>query len=498
MSTLVLLSVFVVATCGLIYELLAGTLASYLLGDSILQFSTVIGTYMFALGIGSWISKYVHRNLSEKFVQLQISVGMLGGLSATILFLTFGYAKPSSFRIALYLIVLLIGILQGLEIPLLLCILRDKLEFKELVSQVLALDYIGALLASVLFPLVLVPQLGLIRTACMFGIINVLVALAFLYLLDVRKRQRWYFQLLAWSALGILAFCFVAANKITTMSEEYLYSNTVIMTRQSPYQRLVLTRHGQDIRLYLNNNLQFSSKDEYRYHEALVHPALDSAANPADVLVLGGGDGLAAREILTNPKVKHLTLVDLDPAMTELFSTNSVLCQLNGGSLRDPRVKVVNDDAFVWLNSNNRKYDVIIVDFPDPSNFSVGKLYTTTFYHRLRSHLNADGACTIQCTSPLFARTSFWCINHTIANAGFTIYPYHVNVPSFGEWGFCLAVNGTRELPNSQGRRYLNPATTRAMFNFPNDMSEVPTEVNRLFSQTLVHYYDAEWRELAQ
>ena len=197
MSNIFLLSVFVVATCGIIYELLAGTLASYLLGDSVLQFSTVIGSYMFALGVGSWLSKYLTRNLPSRFVQLQTSIGLLGGLSGAILFLVFGYCSPSSFRFTLYLMVGLIGTLCGLELPLLLRILKERLEFKDLVSQVLALDYIGSLLASILFPLFLVPHLGLVRTACLFGAVNVAVAFAFLAMLEIPKEQRFWFKVQA-------------------------------------------------------------------------------------------------------------------------------------------------------------------------------------------------------------------------------------------------------------------------------------------------------------
>ena len=228
MHALILISVFIVATCSLIYELLAGTLASYLLGDSVLQFSTIIGTYMFALGVGSYLSKYLEGELNSHFVRLQISIGTCGGLSAALLFLVFGYSSSASFRFLLYLIVFIIGLLSGLEVPLLLRILKDRLEFKELLSHVLSLDYIGSLIASLLFPLVFVPYLGLIRTAAFFGAINVLVAIGFLYLFPVSKGQNWRLRAEATLALILLIAVFWGSDRLTKWSEESLYSDRII------------------------------------------------------------------------------------------------------------------------------------------------------------------------------------------------------------------------------------------------------------------------------
>ncbi len=496
MSWLILLSVFVIATCSLIYELLAGSLASYVLGDSVLQFSTVIGSYMFALGIGAWLSKYIEYRISEKFVQLEISLGLVGGLSATLLFLIFGYASSGVFRFLLYAIVLLVGTLSGLEVPLLLRILQNKLEFKDLVSNVLTLDYIGSLLASLLFPLLLVPKLGLVRTSCLFGLVNLIVAVVFMFLFQVDRKR--YFSLILQSVICflILMGAFFYADNIISYSEESLYSDNIILTRVSPYQRLVVTRKNDDIRLYLNNNLQFSSKDEYRYHEALVHPAMKACPSPKRVLVLGGGDGMAVREILRHPEVEKIVLVDLDPLMTDLFSKHETLTKLNENSFSSPKVKIINDDAFIWLTRNKEIFDVAIVDFPDPSNFSVGKLYTNTFYRLLDQHLAPEGCAVVQCTSPMFARQSFWCIVHTIASVGFYTKPYHLYIPSFGEWGFCLATKKPIEVPVCSAPQYLNEPITLAMFHFPQDINDVPADVNRLHNQVLVRYYDREWQAM--
>ena len=496
MSVLILISVFIIATCSLIYELLAGTLASYLLGDSVLQFSTVIGSYMFALGVGAWLSKYIEDKVGERFVQLEIALGLVGGLSATLLFLMFGASTTGAFRFLLYAIVLIVGTLSGFEVPLLLRLLQDRVEFKDLVSQVLTLDYIGSLLASVLFPLILVPHLGLVRTSCLFGLVNLIVAVLFLRIFKVDPRRHFSLTLQAAVCFVILVATFVFAGRITSYSEEALYADNIIIAKQSPYQRLIVTRKSDDIRLYLNNNLQFSSKDEYRYHEALVHPAITACPHPKEVLVLGGGDGMAVREILRHPEVEHITLVDLDPLMTKLFTDHELLANLNEHSFSSPKVTVINDDAFIWLSRQDKKFDVAIVDFPDPSNFSVGKLYSTTFYRILKAHLNPEGSAAVQCTSPMFARQSFWCIVHTIKSVGFAARPYHIYVPSFGEWGYCLLTHKPVPTPSCSAPKFLTDKITLAMFDFPEDLKDIPAKVNYLHDQALVRYYDREWQAM--
>jgi spermidine synthase len=261
-----------------------------------------------------------------------------------------------------------------------------------------------------------------------------------------------------------------------------------------------VTRWRDDVRLFLNNNLQFSSADEYRYHEALVHPGMSSFRSPRRVLILGGGDGLALREVLKYPSVDSVTLVDLDPAITRLFSTNELLRKVNGDSLLSSKVKVVNQDAFVWLNENSEFFDFAVVDFPDPTNYALGKLYTTAFFKMLKEHLSYGGAAVVQSTSPLYARKSYWCIAATLQSAGFQTNPYHAYVPSFGEWGFILASNRSYVPPTQfpAGLKFITAETTRGLFQFPPDMAQVDAEVNRLNNQILVQYYESEWRQVEQ
>ena len=502
-----LASVFVLAACGLVYELAAGTLASYLLGDSILQFSTVIGTYLFAMGVGSYLSRFFERQLIAHFLRIELLVGLVGGLMPAALFALQSLAAPS-FRFARYSMVLLVGILVGLEIPLVMRILKQQLRgsgaerqgLKNLVSQVLTFDYLGALAVSIAFPLLLVPQLGLIRTGVFFGLLNAAVAVWALWLFRGQLRQLSAHALSCALVVAALLAALVAADRITTWAEDRFYADSVLYSETSAYQRVVVTSSKQGVRLFLNGNLQFHSRDEYRYHEALVHPAMAAHGAPRQVLVLGGGDGMAVREILKYPSVENVTLVELDPHMTQLFSTQPLLRQLNADSLLSPKLRIVNADAFAWLEQNAGSFDVIVVDFPDPTNFSIGKLYTSSFYHLLDQHLNASGYAVVQTTSPLIARKSFWTVATTIEAAGLTTMPYHAHVPSFGEWGFMLASRRPYKLPGvlPSGLRFLSVADLPTLFNFPLDMARVPTEVNRLSNQVLVQTFEEEWGKVHQ
>ena len=367
----------------MIYELLAGTLASYVIGDSVRQFSLVIGVYLFALGIGAWLSGFVRRGLARTFVEVELGVALIGGCSAPALFLAFGHV--SHFQVVLCAVVLAIGTLVGLELPLLMRLLRAHVDFGDLVSRVLAFDYIGALAASLLFPIVLVPRLGLVRTSLLFGILNAVVGLWGTYLLRPLLGARvGGLRGRAMLAICLLTAGMIKADWLTDMAEEQQLGHTVVFARSTPYQRIVITEsendrsaQRRDFQLFLNGNLQFHSADEYRYHEALVHPALLSASQPRRVLVLGGGDGLALREILKHPYVERVTLVDIDPAMTELGVDFPLLAELNHHALTDPRVSVVHEDAFVWIERPGEAFDAAIIDFPDPGTFAIGKLYST-------------------------------------------------------------------------------------------------------------------------
>ncbi len=498
---ILVISVFFVASCGLAYELIAGALSSYLLGDSVLQFSSVIGCYLFAMGIGAQASRSVRdHELLMRFVDIEMLIGLVGGVSAALLFLSFAWVD-TPFRALLYVIVFVLGVLVGMEIPLVIRALdRSDARLGDVVARVLTFDYLGALAVSLLFPLLLAPWLGLTRTAFLFGMVNVAVAL-FAIVTFAERVAHMRERILSGSVLLVaLALGFLGSNWLVGWGEHGMYGDQVVSAVNTPYQRLVITKWQDDLRLYINNNLQFSSRDEYRYHEALVHPALASLPWARRVLILGGGDGLALREVLRYDNVRKVTLVDLDHAVTDLFSTSAQLVALNHDSFHDARVDVQNADAARWLEENPDLYDMVIVDFPDPSNFALGKLYSVPIYRLLKQHLAAHGLVVIQSTSPFFAPHAYWSIDATLKEAGFLTSPYHVYVPSFGEWGFIIGSPGEPAfVPPTAYRlpmRFLDAEQTREMFIFPSDMPHPVVEANHLNDQALVRYFDLDWHHV--
>ncbi len=497
MGVLLFLTVLLIAACGLIYELIAGTIASYLIGDSVFQFSTVIGTYLFAMGLGSALSRYVNKGLVQRFIWIELLLGVVGGFSSSVLMLAFAFTQ--GFQLTLYALVIVMGVLVGLEIPLLMRIVQDRYSFRDVIAHVLTFDYLGALGASLLFPILLVPHLGLVRSALLFGMINAGVALWSTYLFAPHLMEKRSLRAACLLVICVLGVGIAKAKQLTATAEDNIYADEIIFARDTRYQHIVLTRFKDDLRLFLNSHLQFSSRDEYRYHEALVHPGLSAIAVPRTVLVLGGGDGLAVREILKYPQIEKITLVDLDPEMTKLFSTQAMLTNLNQKSLLSSRLQVINADAFPWVDESKEMFDFIVIDFPDPTNYALGKLYTTAFYRAVARHLSAQGFMVVQSTSPMFARDSFWCIAETLHQAGLQTFPYHVYVPSFGEWGFVLAGTHGYAPPHEvpAGLKFVNAQGIPLLFQFPPDMGPLPMPANQLNTQVLVRTYENDWKDIS-
>ncbi len=499
-SAVLLFTVFVVATAGLVYELVAGTVGSYLLGDSVVQFSLTIGVYLFAMGVGSFLSRFLEGDLARRFVEVELATALFGGFSAPLLFLAFPLVEH--FAPLLYGLLFVVGTLVGLEIPLLMRILRDEVDFRDLVARVLGFDYLGALFASVLFALFFVPRLGLQRTSLFFGLLNALVAMLASHVLAERMSQR------ARRSLRIAALLLVAAligglllaGRMQRFADEGFYQEPIVHVERTAYQRIVLTHRAGRVRLHLDGHLQFDARDERRYHEALVHPAMAAAPRVRRVLLLGAGDGLALRELWRHEGVREVVQVELDPAMTALARRAPWLRRLNEGALEDPRLRLVHEDAFVWLGEAAKRgegpFDVAIVDFPDPRSYALGKLYSRAFYRRLAAVVAEDGVVAVQSTSPLEARRAFWVVARTLEAAGWRTLPYHRAVPSFGVWGFLLASRRPiRVRPERfpRGLRTLDAASWRAMRVFPPDMAPLAVPVQRLDDQALVRIYLADW-----
>jgi len=492
---ILLLSVFAVASCGLVYELIAGAISSYLLGDAVTQFSLVIGVFLCAMGAGSYLAKFFQRDLLAAFVEIEIWIGLIGGISSMLMFAINAYFEPV-FGVFFYSLCALLGVLVGVEIPLLVRILKAARGTSAALSEVLALDYLGALAGSILFPFLALPLLGLSRASVVFGVMNLAVATAGLSLL---RSRRWWRALRLVAAAVVLLTAFFTSSRLIGFLEDRMYADDVILVRDSAYQHIVLTRWRDDVRLFLNGHIQFSSVDEARYHEALVVPAMAAATVPRSVLILGGGDGLAAREVLKYPSVQHVTLVDIDPLMTELAQQRRELVQLNKGSLGSDKVQVVNADAMAFVRDSREFYDVIIVDLPDPNSAPLARLYSVSFYQLLARRLALGGVLVTQATSPYFAAEAFWCIVATVSDGetGLTVVlPYHVHVPSFGEWGFVLAAAHRVEpttLSVEVPTRYLTDSVLEGMFHFGLDMQPPQVEANTLDEPVLFQYYQRGW-----
>lgn len=496
-------AIFTAGLCSIVYELLIATTSSYFLGDSVKQFSITIGLFMASMGLGSFLSRATGEAVLSQFVAVEVALGVLGGVSVPALYLC--YAYTDLYVPAMVAFTVAVGALTGLEVPLLARVMQHHYPLKVNLSTVLSLDYLGALAATLLFPFALLPFLGTFRSSLVVGLVNLVVAGLFLrtFAGGIGARARRASRLTMGVAGVALALAFALAGRILAPWHDAVYEDRVVLAKQTPYQRIVVTRGKGDVRLFLNGNLQFSSIDEYRYHEALVHPALEAAPRRASVLLLGGGDGLAVREVLKHPDVERVTLVDLDGEVTRLATEHPLLRQLNGDALRDPRVTVVNADALRWLVDHpERRHDVIIADLPDPNDASVARLYSREFYRLVGRRLARGGVLVTQATSPFYARRTFWCIVETLGRAGFRTLPYHVNVPSFGDWGFVLATRdgeGPAIAPAALRvrvpTRYLDEALLPGLFVFEKDLLPgEPVELSTLDRPRVLSYYLDDWQ----
>ncbi|WP_171181393.1 polyamine aminopropyltransferase [Ruegeria sp. HKCCD8929] len=494
-----LAATFLIAVAGLIYELIAATLSSYLLGDSVRQFSLVIGIFLSAMGVGAWLSRFVTRAFSG-FVWAQILLGVVGGFMAPVLFLN--YAWMGHVALPLYATLIAIGILSGMEIPLIARVLEEIGALKFRFENVLSADYVGALVASLAFPLFVIPHLGLMSASLAFGGLNLAVAgLSLLVFREWATRMQVAVWALAFVAtLGAL----VLSERLVSVTEAELFEDDIILSEATPYQQITVTRYRDRVRLFLDHSIQFDSLDERRYHEPLVHPAMALAPRRANVLILGGGDGMAVRELLRYHGVQAVTLVDLDPRVTALFRDHDELAVLSANALRDARVTVVNEDAWKFLERDTRVYDVVIIDLPDPKNIALSRLYTRQFYGLLAERLSGQGVFVTQAGSPFFARQAFWSVVETIESSrnpqkpgqGLHTVPYHSYVPSFGQWGFVLAAFepiSDRKIELPDGLSYLNNDVWRAAQVFGEDIDRIKADVNTLQSHALIGYYLDGW-----
>ncbi|MFF3848188.1 polyamine aminopropyltransferase [Streptomyces sp. NPDC002328] len=502
---LLLLSVFLCAACGLVYELALTALGSYLIGNSVLQTSVVISVMVFAMGVGSLAAKPLRRRPVGAFALVEGVLALVGGLSVLVLYAAFAWLRL--YTPAMIVVAMVVGLLIGAEIPLLMTLLQRirRQEAGSAVADMFAVDYIGALVGGLCFPLLLLPTFGQLKGALVVGAVNAVagvIVVVFIFRRQTRRRVQLGLLAFVTAVLGVLGTAYAFADDLEVTARQQMYRDPIVHAETTPYQEIVVTRStsftgAADMRLFLNGDLQFSSVDEYRYHESLVHPAL--AGPRGNVLIMGGGDGLALREVLRYDDVREVTLVELDPAMTRLARDFGPLRELNGGALDDPRVEVVNADAFNWLRDARRTYDAVVIDFPDPDTAALAKLYSVEFYHLLGQVLTPRSRVMVQSGSPFFAPKTFWSITKTVETAGYATAQFQVDVPSFGNWGFVLAAPRTtappplRLAPDAPRLRYLDDAVLKAAAVFPVDRRRQDVRPSTLMDPAVLEYVLNEW-----
>ena len=437
-TTLLKAAIFATGFSGLVAEYILSTLATYLLNDSIFQWVMILSLMLFSMGLGSRVSKVFNKNLLQKFLYLEFTLSLL--VSFAPLFVYVISAWTQAFGLLIYILAIAIGLLIGMEIPLVIRINQEFESLKYNISHVLEYDYYGSLLGGVFFAYVGLPYLGLTHTPFVIGIVNFLVATALISILwSTFSRPDLRALIVRGSVVfTLLIVGFFISEPVILYGEQKKYTDKIIYTHQSKYQRIVITKWKNDYWLYLNGNQQLCTRDEVMYHEPLVHPAMSLHSFPANVLILGGGDGCAVREVLKYEAAEKITLVDLDPKMTELGLNYPLLTELNNNSLSNEKVTIVNEDAFKFVQETNDFYDVIIIDLPDPKSVEMGRLYSLEFYRSCSRVLRNEGVLVTQAGSPYFATRAFLSINKTMQAANFTTQPMHNQVITMGEWGWIL------------------------------------------------------------
>jgi len=539
--TVIYLMTFIMGGCGIAYEYTLSKISTDLLGNSTMQWALTIALMMLFMGIGSEVQKHISdKNLFDKFVLFEILLGLIGGFGPILLLVFFGQFRDH-YTLVQYGSTSAIGLLIGLEIPILTRINEAfSPELKVNIGSVLRMDYIGSFLGAVVWVFLLPIFFTLTQMSFVLGIFNLFTALLAL----IWFRRMAYHKILAFAGttlgLALLVYGLMTAPRWTSHAEQALYHDHIIYSNTTRYQHIVLTRaNSGDIFCYINGNTQFSSFDEHIYHEFLVHPAMLAARNRSRVLVLGGGDGLGLREILKYPDVEEVTLVDLDPAMTRMAATQPDVVELNRNSFANAKLKIlensalieddsskgiftpdrtrlfekefyhvadvslVNLDASKFVEQIPGVYDVIIIDFPDPNNLELSKLYAKSFYEMVRAKLSRDGIMVQQSASPVHNREAFLCIGRTMQAAGLEVVPFHENVPTFGEWGWWMAVRDEdRDTPSPQEAlaaiaeipvpvRYLTPELIQASQVFGlNELKTDKQQINTIVNNVIFRYYE--------
>lgn len=506
-SRILKMAMFATGLSGIVAEYILSTLATYFLGDSVLQWTLIVSVMMFSMGVGSRISKVFQGNLLQTFIFLEFGLSLLVAFSSMIAYSAAAFTIYTGAII--YTMSITIGLFIGMEIPLVIR-LNNSFEILRInISSVMEHDYYGSLAGGLFFAFVGLPYLGITYTPFVLGFINFAVALSLFIVLypKVKTRVKITTQIAAVFVAAIIIGGFFMAEPVILFGEQKKYKDKIVFEEQSRYQKIVITQWKDEFWLFINGNQQLSSLDEELYHEPLVHPVMNLARYPQQVLVLGGGDGCAVREVLKYSKTEQITLIDLDPVMTELGMKHPILTEMNNNALNNSKVSVINKDAFQFLSETDRFYDVIIIDLPDPKSIELGRLYSKEFYELCSKHLRPGGAIVTQAGSPYFAHKAFKCIDLSMQAAGFTTLPMHNQIVTLGEWGWVLGVrNVDPQMLKNQAQSldfadietaWINNEAMLLMTSFGKDFynfDDTEIKVNKIHDPVLYKYYlDGRW-----
>lgn len=503
-STILKGALFVTGFSGIVAEYVLSTMATYFLGDSVFQWTMIMSVMLFSMGLGSRLSKYFKDKLLMAFVGIEVVLSLFVSFSAVLGYTAAAYTIYSGMII--YVMSIIIGLFIGMEIPLVIR-LNDEFEVLRVnVASVVEKDYYGSLVGGFFFAMIGLPYLGLTYTPFVLGFLNYMVAVSLFFVLkqylDRREVRRVAALVLVVGVLIVLGAA--NAQKIILYGEQSKYKDKVVFQMQSKYQKIVMTQWKDDFWIFINSNQQLCTLDEVAYHEPLVHPAMKLAVQPQQVLVLGGGDGCALREILKYPSVQKITLVDLDPAMTNLGATHPMLTKLNQHAFQSPKVKVLNQDGYNFIQDTPQYFDVIIIDLPDPKTIELGRLYSFEFYRQCYRHLRPNGVLVTQAGSPYYATKAFVSIDKSFVAAGFSTLRLHNQILTLGEWGWILGVKSERNLNlkkelrkidfSSLKTQWLNNDAIELITSFgkniyPNTLNTDSVEVNSIHNPVLYQYY---------
>ena len=499
-SILLKVALFATGLAGIVSEYTISTLATYFLGDSVFQWTMVVSMMLFSMGLGSRLSKMYDYKLLEKFILIECLLSVIASNVTVIVYVCFAFYGNTTFII--YFLSIVIGLLIGMEIPIVIR-LNEKFEkLKVNISSALENDYYGSLLGGIFFAFLGLPILGLVYTPLILGSINFIVALLLLWATweNLQKKQKTRFITYVVGVLTILSASAFLSEDVVNWGDRIRYRDLVVYSEQSRYQKIVMTYSKGDYWLFLNGNQQLSTIDEAMYHEPMVHAPMVLSKEPRSVLVLGGGDGVVVRELLKYPDLSKIVLVDLDPAVTLMAQNHPIMLSINENSLNNDRVKVINQDGFQFLAETQKKFDVVIADFPDPRTVDLGRLYSREFYGLVHQVLNESGIMITQAGSPYYAPQAFDCIELTIQSAGFNTLRLHNQVLSLGEWGWVMGSKQKRELKNELQSASLGAIPTQwltdgALTRISSFGAEVfesnyaSISINRLHDPVLYHYY---------